>query len=271
MSGRIAAAPSQLTGVSRKLKDAAVEVQSVSTSLRAPLPPMPGDVRGHVEGELGWALVALSQLVGALIDEAGNASRRGNLFELAGEGGFTAALGGYLGALERYTDPWIDGLEKVLIAPRYVRFGTWVRAYTYVNKYGTVVNVDRHWRNLPNKLMEEKPVFAGIGEDSKLVKGVKIAGRAGAVLTFVTSGLEEWEADQKDSTDTRVAKTVVVAGATTGGALAGAEIGAGIGASAGSVVPLVGTAAGGVVGGLVGGFAGSEGGKAVGHLITHFF
>jgi hypothetical protein len=214
---------------------------------------------------------ALSQLSGALLDEAGNASRRGTLFDLAGEGGFTVALGGYLGTLERYTNPWLDGLERVLIAPRYVRFGTWVRAYTYVNRYGTVVNVDKHWRNLPNKLMEEKPVFAGIGEGSKLVRGIKIAGRAGAVLTFVTSGLEEWEADEGDSTPTRVAKTVVTAGTTTGGAIAGAEAGGEFGATIGSFVGPEGTVIGGVGGALVGGFVGSRAGHAVGHAISSIF
>jgi hypothetical protein len=246
-------------------------VESIARTLRLPLPAMPAAVKGHVEGELGWALVALSQLSGALMDEAGGVATRGQLFARAGEGGLAVALGGYLSAIDQVTDPWLEGLERVLMAPRYVRFGAWVRAYSYVNKYGTEVNVGKHWRDLPNKLMKERPVFAGIGEDSALMKGVKIAGRAGVVLTFVSSGLNEWEHDQNMSTTQRVASAVTVGASTAGGAVAGAEAGAFAGAAFGSAVPLVGTVAGGVAGALIGGFVGSYSGQVVGHFVVGLF
>lgn len=268
MSGKIAAAPHDLARESIRLRDAAAEVESIARTLRLPLPAMPAAVRGRIEGELGWALVALSQISGALLDEAGGVARRRRLFEQAGEGGFSAALGGYLNAIDHATDPWLDGLERVLVAPRYVRFGTWVHAYTYVNKYGTVVNVDKHWRDLPDKLMKERPVFAGIGEDSALVKGVKIAGRAGIVLTFVSGGLGEWEEDKNLPTAERAAKSVVVGGSEAGGAWAGAWGGAEVGGTIGGFAGPEGAVVGGVVGGLVGGFAGSQLGHSLGHAIS---
>jgi hypothetical protein len=193
------------------------------------------------------------------------------LFEKAGEGGLAVALGGYLSAIDNVTNPWLDGFERVLVAPRYVRFGTWVRAYSYVNRYGTPVNVGKHWRDLPNKLMKERPVFAGIAEDSAIAKGVKVAGRLGIVLTFVSGGLDEWERDRNMGTTARVASAVTVGATTAGGALAGAETGAVFGATIGSFAGPEGTVVGGVVGGLVGGFAGSKLGEGIGHAITHLF
>lgn len=263
----ISAVPTDLGAEGRRLADAASEVQQISVRLRAPLPAMPADVAAYVEAELGGTQVALAQIAGGLLDEAAVAGCRGQLFEAAGEGGLDVALGGALGTVEQLTNPWVDGLERVLIAPRYVRFGTWVTAYSYVNRYGTVVNVGRHWRNLPNKVMDEKPVFAGIGEDSAYVKGARIAGRASVALTFVTSGLDEWN-DTSGGTTERLAKSGAVGTATAGGAWAGAEMGAMAGATIGSAVPLVGTAVGGVVGGLVGAFVGSEGGSIVGHFLA---
>ena len=158
----------------------------------------------------------------------------------------------------RKADPYIgagtDGFKRALMRPRYVRFGTWVRGYSYVNKHGTVVEVGKHWRDLPNKSMPEKPVFAGIAEDSKLVKGAEFAEGAGLALTFATSAYDEWGADRNDSTVVRATKTVTVATTTTGGALVGAEVGAEWGASAGMIL-------GGPVGGAVGGVAGAVVGR----------
>lgn len=93
----------------------------------------------------------------------------------------------------------------------------------------------------------------------------KASGPVGNVLTVVTEGQGQWQADADDprlSTADRVGRTATRA--TLGGAVAieGAIVGGQIGAAAGSVVPVVGTAVGGVVGAAVGGFVASELGRS---------
>ncbi len=270
-AGKIAANPNDLSGEARRLRAAAGEIDAAVRPLVGNLPPMPGPVQAHVEGELGFAMVALSQLAIALNGEGASVDSRGKMFERAGEGGLAIALGGYLTALDQVGGPLTDAFERTLMAPRYVRFGTWVRAYQYVNKYGTVVNVGKHWRNLPNKFMNEKQVFQSIGEDSKFAKAADAAGKAGIALSFAAGGFEEWEQDAGESTPRRVVNSVAVGATTAGGAWAGAESGAMIGGTIGSFVGPEGTVVGGFIGGVGGGIAGSKIGHAVGHFITHLF
>lgn len=266
--GKIAANPRDLSGEAKRLRNAAAQVDTIINPLKSALPPMPPGVKYHVEGELGWAMVALQQFGFALIEMGGSVDTRSNLFDRAGEGGLAVALGGYLGAFEQFSGPAMDAFERTITAPRYVRFGTWVRAYQYVNKYGTTVNVGKHWRDLPNKYMKERQVFSAIGEDSKLAKAVKVAGKASIALSFVAAGFEQYEEDRHASTARRVGDAVAVGGATAGGAWAGAEGGAEAGATIGSFVGPEGTVVGGVIGGVGGGIVGSKVGHAVGHFIA---
>lgn len=89
----------------------------------------------------------------------------------------------------------------------------------------------------------------------------KASGPAGAVLTVVTEGRSQWQADADDprlSTADRVGRTATRA--TLGAAVA--IEGAIIGAAVGSAIPVVGTAAGAVVGAAVGSFVVSELGRS---------
>ncbi|GGO91740.1 hypothetical protein GCM10011584_26540 [Nocardioides phosphati] len=89
----------------------------------------------------------------------------------------------------------------------------------------------------------------------------KAAGPVGNVLTVVTEGQGQWQADADDprlSTADRIGRTATRA--TLGGAVA--IEGALVGASLGSAIPVVGTAAGAVVGAAVGSFAASELGRS---------
>jgi phage tail tape-measure protein len=109
----------------------------------------------------------------------------------------------------------------------------------------------------------------------------KALGAAGVGLTFYSTGAEQWAYDSEHhpgwSTTHKVIDTaqttVVVGGATAGGAWVGAEAGAEggavVGASIGSAVPVVGTLAGGVVGAVVGGVGGGIAGGEVGKQIGH--
>lgn len=99
----------------------------------------------------------------------------------------------------------------------------------------------------------------------------KWAGRAGTVVTAVSAGWNQWQADADDPTmgDVEQGTRAATMGATTAaGAWAGAQGGAWAGGAIGTAIcPGVGTVVGGVVGGLVGGavggFVGSEAGQAV--------
>jgi len=266
---KIAADPHDLSREATRLRNAAAEVDTIIGPLKANLPPMPAPVRTHVEGELGWAMVALQQFGFALVDEGARVDTRSRLFEKAGEGGLAAALAGFLGALDRVSDPMVTAFERTLTAPRYVRFGTWVRAYQYVNKYGTTVKVGKHWRNLSNKWMQERQVFSAIGEDSKLAKAVDAAGKAGVALAFVAAGFEEYEEDRDVSEARRIADSAAVGASTAGGAWAGAEAGGELGATIGSFAGPEGTVIGGVIGGVGGGIVGSKVGHDIGHFIVH--
>ena len=99
----------------------------------------------------------------------------------------------------------------------------------------------------------------------------KWAGRAGTVVTAVSAGWNQWQADSDDPTmgDVEQGTRAATMGATTAaGAWAGAQGGAWAGGAIGTAIcPGVGTVVGGVVGGIVGGavggFVGSEVGQAV--------
>ncbi len=97
------------------------------------------------------------------------------------------------------------------------------------------------------------------------------ANRAGGVVTALSAGWNQWQADADDPSmgDVEQGTRAVTMGATTAvGAIAGAKGGAWLGGAIGTAIcPGVGTVVGGVVGGLVGGavggFVGSEFGQAV--------
>lgn len=97
------------------------------------------------------------------------------------------------------------------------------------------------------------------------------AGRAGSVVTAVSAGWNQWQADADDPSmgDVERGTRAGTMGATTAaGAWAGAQGGAWAGGAIGTAIcPGVGTVVGGVVGGIVGGavggFVGSEIGQAV--------
>jgi hypothetical protein len=97
------------------------------------------------------------------------------------------------------------------------------------------------------------------------------AGRAGTVVTAVSAGWNQWQADADDPSmgDVEQGTRAATMGATTAaGAWAGAQGGAWAGGAIGTAIcPGVGTVVGGVVGGIVGGavggFVGSEVGQAI--------
>lgn len=97
------------------------------------------------------------------------------------------------------------------------------------------------------------------------------ANRAGGVITGLSSGWNQWQADADDASmgDVEQGTRAATMGATTAvGAMAGAKGGAWLGGAIGTAIcPGVGTVVGGVVGGLVGGaaggFVGSEFGQTV--------
>ena len=97
------------------------------------------------------------------------------------------------------------------------------------------------------------------------------AGRAGTVVTAVSAGWNQWQADADDPSmgDVEQGTRAATMGATTAaGAWAGAQGGAWAGGAIGTAIcPGVGTVVGGVVGGViggaVGGFVGSEVGQAI--------
>ena len=97
------------------------------------------------------------------------------------------------------------------------------------------------------------------------------ANRAGGLITGLSAGWNQWQADSDDPSmgDVEQGTRAVTMGATTAvGAMAGAKGGAWLGGAIGTAIcPGVGTVVGGVVGGLVGGavggFVGSEFGQAV--------
>ena len=97
------------------------------------------------------------------------------------------------------------------------------------------------------------------------------AGRAGVVVTAVSAGWNQWQADADDPSMgdvERGARATTMGATTAAGAWAGAQGGAWAGGVIGTAIcPGVGTVVGGVVGGLVGGalggFVGSEVGQAV--------
>lgn len=99
----------------------------------------------------------------------------------------------------------------------------------------------------------------------------KWAGRAGTVITAVSAGWNQWQADADDPSmgDVEQGTRAATMGATTAaGAWAGAQGGAWAGGAIGTAIcPGVGTVVGGVIGGVVGGaiggFAGSEVGQAI--------
>ena len=100
----------------------------------------------------------------------------------------------------------------------------------------------------------------------------KWAGRAGGVLTAVTSGWQQWQDDSDDpSLDTgeRVDRAATSGATTAAGAWAGAQGGAWIGGAIGTAIcPGVGTVIGGALGGLVGGVGGALAGDAVGDFVN---
>lgn len=97
------------------------------------------------------------------------------------------------------------------------------------------------------------------------------AGRAGTVVTAVSAGWNQWQADADDPTmgDVEQGTRAATMGATTAaGAWAGAQGGAWAGGAIGTAIcPGVGTVVGGVVGGLVGGAVGGLVGSEVGQAI----
>ena len=119
----------------------------------------------------------------------------------------------------------------------------------------------RDWRALPHQSASR----------GRWATASRWAGRAGGVVTGLTSGWSQWQADADDPTlDTgervdRAATTAAATGLTawggaTGGAWAGGAIGTAICPGVGTVV---GGAIGGVVGGAIGAYAGSEFAEAV--------
>ena len=95
--------------------------------------------------------------------------------------------------------------------------------------------------------------------------------RAGTVVTAVSAGWNQWQADADDPSmgDVEQGTRAATMGATTAaGAWAGAQGGAWAGGAIGTAIcPGVGTVVGGVVGGLVGGAIGGLAGSEVGEAI----
>lgn len=125
-------------------------------------------------------------------------------------------------------------------------------------------------RGLARALASESPhvvaMGAAVARAAPIATRVaKASGPVGNVLTVVTEGQAQWQADGDDprlSTADRVGRTAVCA--TLGGSVAigGAIVGGQIGGAVGSAIPVVGTAAGAVVGAAIGGFAASELGRS---------
>ena len=112
--------------------------------------------------------------------------------------------------------------------------------------------------------------YAAAGRNGWATAG-RWAGRAGTVVTAVSAGWNQWQADADDPSMgdvERGARATTMGATTAAGAWAGAQGGAWAGGAIGTAIcPGVGTAIGGVVGGViggaVGGFVGSEVGQEV--------
>ncbi|CUR56621.1 conserved hypothetical protein [metagenome] len=127
----------------------------------------------------------------------------------------------------------------------------------------------RAWAATDTKNFHARP-YSAAARNGWATAG-KWAGRAGTVVTAVSAGWNQWQADADDPSmgDVEQGTRAATMGATTAaGAWAGAQGGAWAGGAIGTAIcPGVGTVVGGVVGGLVGGavggFVGSEVGQAI--------
>jgi hypothetical protein len=122
-----------------------------------------------------------------------------------------------------------------------------------------------------------RPMVVGGGvaatRAAPLARGaVRAAGPAGSVLTVVTSGRDQWQADADEprySTADRVGRATVRAGLEGGAVLAGGFVGGQYGAAIGSMVlPGAGTAVGAAVGAGIGAFVASEAGRATADAVV---
>jgi hypothetical protein len=108
-------------------------------------------------------------------------------------------------------------------------------------------------------------IAAGIAGDSKLVTGLRIAGKAALPIAAGATIYGDYQAVQHGQ------ETVPQAVGHSGGTIAGMWGGAEAGAAIGTAIGPEGTVVGGLVGGLVGGVAGARGGGSVGKWIGGLF
>jgi hypothetical protein len=162
-------------------------------------------------------------------------------------------------------------------AERWVRYepGYWARRPTVVRGYW---KRSPKGRRFPVKSYPRPGVWVPAQEVPDLAKRmasaryVKLAGRAGWVLAYGTTGLDQLvrdrgrpDLDGGERAERAVAASAVVGTGSVVGAMAGAEVGYAAGAFIGTLVaPGIGTAIGAAVGGVVGGVVGSGVGQAVG-------
>jgi len=175
------------------------------------------------------------------------------------------AVGGT--GLPSYVDPLAGTLfgagewTSRYASQNWVRYapGFWTRPPRYVSPYtrstpsGGTSRVSGYWRSGAWTSAREVPDLAA---RAKWAGRASTLGRAGAVASFATAGIDQWMTDSSDpslETSERVgrtaAQTATVGGASALGGWGGAAGGAAIGTA---IVPGVGTVVGGVVGGVVG-------------------
>lgn len=115
------------------------------------------------------------------------------------------------------------------------------------------------------------PKAGEVANYGKWMKGAKVAGVVGTVISGGIAAFDSWQQDTAQhpgmSNTEKGGRAATVGLSTAGGAAAGAWAGAQAGAMIGAFGGPVGAAAGALIGGAVGGFLGSQAGEALGNAL----
>jgi len=280
---RIVLDPDRMVDCANLFAQAGGELESLRFRTGAiPTGAMPAQVAARVSEELGATQATIQALVEALTAESQDLKLRAEAVQLGLAGQDPSfllngldVLDRYLSPLERYLNPLEDAAPSMLIAlvqhPRYFRFRVPVRATSYIDRYGNLIERKAHWRKTKIRFMPKGPRPV-LRDGRAILKDARVADGALTFASFLIAADDQWhdDAGQGYSGYTKTWRAAAVGATTAAGGWAGAEGGAVVGATAGAFVGgPVGVVVGGVVGAGIGAVAGSFIGHKIGKELIH--